>query len=306
LERNVPDDDELLVGYVNGEPEISSVNRYGGPFRVYQPYQDLVDRRQTRGGTERLETEEWGTVIVTVQPVTVGETSGAFVVVNFLDDEFRELNRIMQTYAIVAFFLLVLLTATAAWQAGRLLRPVRTLRDNAQQITESDLSRRIPESGNDDITALTRTFNEMLGRLDDAFSVQREFLDAPLTVIRGHMEVVDAADPADVKTTRDLLLDEIDRMSRLVDDLIMLAKADRPDFMQPRPVDVAVLTEAVLDKCRALGDRLHQVLHRSVRHGRRAVDAGLPTQRLTRRLPREHVTRDRKHRSDYSDGPVWS
>ena len=262
LKRNVPDDDEMLVGYLGGEPKVRSENRHAEEFMTYRPFQSLVDQRQSRGGTQRLETDDWGTVIVTVQPISDRTTSGALVVVHFLDDEFNELVRVMQTYAIVALLSLALIIAMAAWQAGRLLRPVRTLRDSAQQITETDLSLRIPESGNDDITALTRTFNEMLSRLDAAFSGQRMFLDAaghelktPLTVIRGHMELVDTADEADVVATRDLLLAEIDRMSRLVNDLIMLAKVDRPDFVQPRPADVATLTSAVLDKSRALGDR---------------------------------------------------
>jgi signal transduction histidine kinase len=262
LKRNVPDDDELLVGYLDGAPEVRSENRYAREFMPYQPFQTLVDRRQTRGGTERLETDEWGTVIITVQPARDRTSTGALVVVHFLDDEFSELNQVMQTYAIIALLSLALVTAVAGWQSGRLLRPVRVLRENAQQISESDLSRRIPETGNDDITALTRTFNEMLGRLDRAFTGQREFLDdaghelkTPLTIIQGHMEVLDATDPADIEDTKELLLDEIGRMSRLVNDLIMLAKTDRPGFFVLKPVNVAPFTKTVLDKCRALGDR---------------------------------------------------
>ena len=69
------------------------------------------------------------------------------------------------------------------------------------------------------------------------------------------MEVLDASDPADVEDTKKLLLDEIDRMSRLVNDLIMLAKTDRPGFLAFEPVSVASFTATVLDKCSALGDR---------------------------------------------------
>ncbi len=262
LMRNVPDDDELLVGFWNGEPQISSENRYDDDFLPYRPFLDVVAERRERGGTSRLQTDEWGTVLVTVQPVSDSQTSGALVVVHFLDDEYRELNRVMQTYATVALFSLILITAVAAWQSGRLLRPVRVLRETAQKITETDLSRRLPVTGRDDISALTRTFNAMLARLDRAFTGQREFLDdaghelkTPLTVIRGHMEVLDGSDPADVEATKQLLLDEIDRMARLVHDLIMLAKTDRPDFFVFDRISIAALTETVLDKSRALGDR---------------------------------------------------
>ena len=262
LVRNVPDDDELLLGYWNGEPREGSATRYVEGFRKYEPFLDVIDRRQATGGTERLHTELWGEVVVTVQPVSDNTTSGAFVIANFLRDEHEELNRVIQTYTIVSLLSLGLITAIAAWLAGRLLRPVRTLREAAQEITHTDLSLRIPETGNDDITALTRTVNEMLARLEMAFTGQRDFLDdaghelkTPLTVIRGHMELVDSSDPEDVKSTRLLLLAEIDRMARLVNDLIMLAKTDRPGFFSFEAVNIAPFTSTVLEKCRALGDR---------------------------------------------------
>jgi signal transduction histidine kinase len=69
------------------------------------------------------------------------------------------------------------------------------------------------------------------------------------------MELLDASDPRDVRSTRELLLDEIDRMARLVGDLIVLAKSDRPDFLRYDAVNVAGLTVTVLEKCRGLGDR---------------------------------------------------
>ena len=156
--------------------------------------------------------------------------------------------------------LLALLVVTlGAWSvSGRLLAPVRQLRTTAQEITDTDLSRRIPVEGHDDISDLVRTVNAMLDRLDGAFATQRTFLDdaghelrTPVTVLRGHLELLDPYDHQDVTTTRELLLDEIDRMSRLVDDLIVLAKAGRPDFLRPAPTDVGVLTDQVLDKARA-------------------------------------------------------
>ena len=260
LQRNVPDDDELLVGYWDGAPQVVSDT-------VHQPLVDhpgfvaIVEERLRGGGTDRLDTQ-WGEIVITVQPVRDEVRAGAFVVANFLEDEHAELNRVMQTYTIVALLSLGLITAAASWQAGRLLRPLRALHETAEEITVTDLSRRIPETGHDDITALTRTFNEMLGRLDAAFTGQRQFLDdaghelkTPLTVIRGHMELLDNTDPGEVEVTRDLLLEEIDRMSRLVGDLIMLAKSDRPDFLRYDAVNVASLTATVLEKCRGLGDR---------------------------------------------------
>ena len=184
------------------------------------------------------------------------------MVVTFLDDAQGELNSLLRTYTIVSLLSLVAITAIAAWQSGRLLAPLRSLNDTAREISATDLSRRLPETGNDDITALTRTFNEMLDRLEAAFTGQRQFLDdaghelrTPLTVLAGHLELLDVRNPDEVASTRALLADEVDRMSRLVGDLILLAKAGRPGFITPHPVDLDELTSSVLAKARALGDR---------------------------------------------------
>jgi two-component system, OmpR family, sensor kinase len=197
-----------------------------------------------------------------VQNVRNSRETGALVVVTYLEEGRAELRETMRTYAIVALLALLVVTAVAAWQSGRLLAPLRTLRETAEEIGETDLSRRLPVTGNDDITALTRTVNRMLDRLESAFVGQRRFLDdaghelkTPLTVLRGHLEVLDTGSPEDVAETRELLLDEVDRMSRLVSDLILLAKSDRPDFVRPRAVDLGPLTDALLAKARGLGDR---------------------------------------------------
>lgn len=258
LTRNVPDDDELLVGWV------------GDGTLVQFPADDLVDDPAFReaaapvvvdGGTTYLDTDR-GEVRITGQPVAQGSQRGALLVVTYLAEDRSELGQTMRTYVLVALLSAVLVTATAAWVSGRLLRPLRTLHVAADSITASGLSRRLPERGNDDITALTRTVNGMLDRLEHAFAGQRQFLDdaghelrTPLTVLRGHLELLDAGDPQEVAETRALLLDEVDRMARLVGDLIVLAKSDRPDFLAPSPTDPSALLAAVLTKASALGER---------------------------------------------------
>jgi signal transduction histidine kinase len=89
---------------------------------------------------------------------------------------------------------------------------------------------------------------------------------------------MDGADPHDVGETRALVLDELDRMNRLVDDLLLLAKARRPDFLRWGVVSVADLVDDVLDKARALAERNWQVEARA--GGEVSGDA----QRLTQAL----------------------
>jgi len=259
LESNVPDDNELLIGWWNDgvraqSPEWNEISQSDWFPGVVRPL--LADN-----GTTTVDSD-YGELEVATQSVSQGGQTGALVVVTFLDRSRAGLHETMRTYAIVAALALLLVTAMAAWVSGRLLSPLRTLRETADEISESDLAQRLPVTGNDDLTALTRTFNRMLDRLQAAFVGQREFLDdaghelkTPLTVLRGHLELLDTDNPEDVAETRLLLLDEIDRMSRLVGDLILLAKSDRPDFLQTQPVDLGGLTTELVAKARGLGDR---------------------------------------------------
>ncbi|WP_240937889.1 HAMP domain-containing sensor histidine kinase [Nocardioides sp. JQ2195] len=260
LERNVPGDNELFVAWSSDRSVYVSTSRHR-TFASTEEFAAAVRRNLDTGGVEHLEST-FGELLLTVQPVRGQQSEGALVVVTFLEDSRAELNQLIRTYLIVSLLSLGLITALAAWQAGRLLAPLREMNETAREISGTDLTRRLAEKGNDDITALTRTVNDMLARLEESFTHQRKFLDAaghelktPLTILQGHLELLDTDNPSEVAETRALLLDEIDRMSRLVGDLILLSKSARPDFVTPRPAEVAVLAGTVLAKARALGVR---------------------------------------------------
>ncbi|MEV6237385.1 HAMP domain-containing sensor histidine kinase [Lentzea sp. NPDC051838] len=156
----------------------------------------------------------------------------------------------------------LLIAALIAWfVAGVILAPVRMVRQAAAEITEDDLTRRIPVSGNDDVAALARQFNSMLDRLERSFRLQRQFLDdashelrTPITIVRGHLELMGDS-PAERASVVRLCTDELDRMARLVEDLLLLVKAERPDFLRPVPTSLPELTSDIDAKLRALGDR---------------------------------------------------
>ncbi|MBA2532004.1 MAG: HAMP domain-containing histidine kinase [Nocardioidaceae bacterium] len=214
------------------------------------------------GGFGTVEVPGEGDVRFAVKPVRQGQRSGAFVVAYFTAPELPEFDDAVGVYAVVAWVALLLIGVGGWVVAGRLLKPLRELRATAEDIRDSDLTRRITVEGNDDVSDLARTLNAMLDRLENAFATQREFLDdaghelrTPLTILRGHMEILDKRNTELVEATRILVLDEIDRMGRLVDDLVVLAKAGRPDFLRLEPMDVGVLTDDVLDKARGLGER---------------------------------------------------
>jgi two-component system, OmpR family, sensor kinase len=286
LQRNVPDENETIVAYLVGRPDLVSgaaQPRHQGLARD-PAFREAVQDLLPAGGSRRIETG-LGEAVIAVKPVNDPNQRGAYVPVYFPAEERAEFQAVLRTYALVAGSALLLVTLGAWLAAGRLLRPVREMRATAQEISDTDLSRRITTTGNDDITDLGQTFNAMLDRIEQSFAQQRRFLDdaghelrTPITIVRGHLELLDPDRAGDTEATRDLVLDEVDRMARLVDDMIVLAKSGRPDFLQQGEVDAGMLTDEVLDKVRALGDREWKLDERA--EGTVCVDAQRVTQAL--------------------------
>ncbi|MCR6688956.1 HAMP domain-containing sensor histidine kinase [Cellulomonas sp.] len=210
--------------------------------------------------------------LVTVPLVVDDPTapSGLYAAATVRALEIETLDRTWRTYLGVALGALAV-TGLVAWSLlGRVLRPLRHLRDTAAQVDEGTLDARVPVTSDDDVAEVGHTVNAMLDRLQTSMAAQRRLLDdvghelrTPLTVIGGHLELMDVEDAADVRATRELALDEVDRMRLLVDDLLVLAVADRDGFVRPVPTDVGVLTDDVLDKATGLGRRTWRVDQRA-------------------------------------------
>ncbi len=178
--------------------------------------------------------------------------------------------------------------SVAAWLiAGRILRPLRDVAETARRITETDLSRRIPARAGegDELGTLVQTVNGMLDRVEAAVQAQRRFTDdaghelrTPITIVRGHLEVLDPTDPDDVVSTVALVDDELDRMNRMVSDLLLLTRAEQPSFLRPTLVDVGELTRKAFEKLAPLGHRNFTL--QSVAEVRAVLDAHRITQAL--------------------------
>ena len=261
LREKVPDHNETFFSIVDGR----AARRVAAPT----PARIDTDRALVRrlAGAARP-AYGWadtpaGRARYAVAPISVpgDPRPGQLVAVEFRDLERAEVDESILVLVLVGVGALVLAGAGGYFIAGRVLAPVRLVRTTAERIGETDLTRRIEVRGNDDVAQLARTFNGMLDRLSDAFAAQRRFLDdaghelrTPITVIRGHLEVM-GDDAADRDRTMRLVMGELDRMKRIVDDLLLLAKAQQPDFVRAGPVELADLTVEVLANARVLGDR---------------------------------------------------
>ncbi len=265
IEGNVPHRNETYLTLLNG----AALGHEGGVRPIILESEPeilaaVTDAARSQGVSIQDVQTSAGKARLAIVPVALaGDPAlGTYVMAYAVDRGRDDLVRVASIYLLASLGSLLLVGVVGWLVAGRLLKPLRTLRENSQRINETDLTERIPVQGNDDVSELTRTYNQMLDRLQIAIDTQRRFLDdaghelrTPLTILRGQLEVLDPVDPFDVAETRSLLLDEIDRMGRMVEELILLSKAQRPDFLVGSSIDLAPFTDDLVDKARALGNR---------------------------------------------------
>ncbi|GGJ63663.1 sensor histidine kinase [Streptomyces brasiliensis] len=210
---------------------------------------------------------------------------------------------------------LALLTAVVWLLTGRALRPVEAMRAQTAEITVSDLGRRldVPPTA-DALARLARTLNDLLERLDRATRRQRRFiadaaheLRSPLSALQTRLEV--AARHAPVPETRDLagsLQRDCERLTRLVDNLLQLARLDDRPRVRTHPVDLDEIVFAEVREARrrtrlpidqhavgavrvpgdadALARVIRNLLDNAVRYARHRVTVSLQTENGTARL----------------------
>lgn len=260
LSRNIPDQDEFLLAILNGKLYKYSPTKIPALLRqdskIVQQWAQLKSVQRGKVSTPQ------GNILFLAKPIVFnGEIRGVFVVAHALAGKRQQVNEAVVIMIKVITAVLAAASALAWVVAGRVLAPLRLLTETARAITESDLTRRIAVQGSDEIAEITVTFNEMLDRLQAAFTTQRDFINdaghelrTPITIIRGHLELL-GDDPEEQRETIELVMDELDRMSRFVDDLLLLAKAEQPNFLTLETVDVNSLTEELFSKAKALASR---------------------------------------------------
>lgn len=183
-------------------------------------------------------------------PVVVSATSATESVRNATGAAIRGL--------LLAMPILLALVAVVTWFAtGLALRPVEAIRREFAEITAHDLHRRVPApASRDEVARLARTMNRTLDRLDASVTAHRRFiadasheLRSPLATMRTPLEVARLhPDRADWPSVADGALQDVTRLEALAADLLLLARLDAAPDLRTRPVDVADLVRAELDR----------------------------------------------------------
>lgn len=180
----------------------------------------------------------------------------------------------LRNYSAVGMGALFLVSlGTGWWLSGRALRPVRRITATAREISATDLSRRIALDGpQDELRNLADTVDDMLERLESAFLAQRQLVDDashelrnPLAVIQANVDAVLAHDdtpPQDRAQATAIVSRAIQRMTRLVEDLLASARRSSPAFVDA-DVDLATIAREAAEEHELLAaDRELRVVRR--------------------------------------------
>jgi len=151
----------------------------------------------------------------------------------------------------------LLTVSLGVWLSRSVASRLSDVSDAAREVGSGDFAARATVSGDDEITDMARSFNHMAAELEDVRERERQFLMAvshdlrtPLTTISGYAEALDAGDVSqeDLSRVAGILHGQTEQLSRLVEDLMALARVDAREFtLKPETVDISQLTSGVVD-----------------------------------------------------------
>lgn len=180
-------------------------------------------------------------------PDTEGQGIHFYLQVARLLDTYEHLNRVSLTALLLGFAAATASLFVAVLLTPGLFKPLEDIASVARQITRADdLSRRVPYASRpDEIGDLSRAFNQTLERLERVFRTQQRLLAdvshelrTPLTAIRGNLDLIERMGEADPESIGAIQV-EIERMTRLVGDLLLLARVDSGGLpLDRRPVEL--------------------------------------------------------------------
>ena len=220
------------------------------------------------------------------------EVNGVLVPLpRLIDEAQREMRaealRQLWIRSLIALAIMVVIVFGLSWLvAGRMLRPLHAITNTARRLSGSTLHERINLKGpRDELKELADTFDSMLGRLDKAFTAQREFvanasheLRTPLTIIRTEIDVAlsdPEVSPEELQDMGTAVTEAVDRSETLIDGLLVLASADADGRPVMTELDLAEIAADEVDvasaEAEALGLRLDLDLGPALALGERSL-----------------------------------
>ncbi|MBE3574617.1 MAG: heavy metal sensor histidine kinase [Firmicutes bacterium] len=209
-----------------------------------------------------------GNMLVYTLPVRAqGKVLGMIQVARPVDSLYDTLQRLRNVILAGSALALLLSAVLGLWLSRAALAPIDRITSTAREISAGDLKRRLNLRSvpDDEVTRLAAAFDEMLDRLEEAFQRERQFtadasheLRTPLTIIRGVVDVALRIPSRSEEQYRSFLREvgsEAQRMTRLVENLLTLARADSGQpWLHPEELDLSTVLGEVVKRFRPLAE----------------------------------------------------
>lgn len=222
---------------------IDESGRIGRTSENLKHIQLPISLRALRNGAKGLITYETNRSIrhtplriITYPVVEQNQVTKMIQVASSLEDVEEALHTLLLILCVTVPSILLIASLGGLFLANKALKPVDRITQTARMITSQNLNQRIQTSKvRDEISRLIDTFNEMISRLDQSFRQIKQFttdasheLKTPLTILKGEVEVAlrKRREPHEYEEILQSNLEEINRMSKIVEDLLLLSKAD--------------------------------------------------------------------------------
>lgn len=250
----------IVAGYDIAEAALVTA---GGVVPLSRDRELLVSLPATAAGGDVVSVEVAGTeVLATVRRIDLDV--GGLVVAIGRETPLLPLGTVSRALLVAVGLGSILMIAFGTWFARSASRRLADLETAAGAVAGGDLTARAPVDGNDEITEVSLAFNNMAIQLQAARSREREFLmnvshdlRTPLTTIRGYAEALDAdqIEDDDLQRVAGVLHAETGRLSRLIEDVMLLARLEAREFtLRPEPVDLAAHMSEVVAGHRSRAD----------------------------------------------------
>ena len=210
--------------------------------------------------------------IVTLPVAEKDHTMRIVQVASSLEDVEDALNTLLLILTITVPSVLIMASVGGQFLAHKALKPVDQITQTARMITSQNLNQRIPPPKvKDEISRLVETFNDMITRLDQSFCQIKQFssdasheLKTPLTILRGEVEVTlrkERTFPEYQQILRSNL-EEIDRMTQIVEHLLLLSRADNGEIqLTPKEINLSEIVREIVPQAHILAKSKNLHIH---------------------------------------------
>jgi len=290
---------------VSNHPEVFTREPEAGETAAEQAKENELEQslRLPRSGYSTQQVPDVGRTRIREQVLTLAATHVVVGAGEPLTTVERAQHGVAKAFVLAGVITLILAVLASYLAGARVTAPLRRMADVAARVDAGDLAPRMQTTPttSSEVRVLAESFNRMLDRLAEAFAGQREFvadasheLRTPLTVIRGQLEVLAAQEHppgAEVRRVERLVQGEIARISRLVDDLLLLVQSERVDFLHLESVELRPFVQELWDGLSLTADRRFEL--GTVPNGTLTADPDRLAQAL-RNLARNAISHTRK------------